>query len=75
MGPKSRYIPAMLDTDKIRVLREKAGLTQELAAKAAGKASRQWWNNIESGKQLNIGLSTLNEIAQVLKTSAKDLLK
>lgn len=75
MRKREGYNPAMLDTDKIKDLRGKAELTQDEAAKAAGFKSRQGWNNIESGKRTNIGLATLNRVAKVLKTTAKDLLK
>jgi transcriptional regulator with XRE-family HTH domain len=64
-----------LDTDKIKSLREKLGLTQEQAAERAGFKTRQAWNNIESGRQASIGLSTLDKIATALGTTAKNLLK
>lgn len=75
MKQSGGYIPAMLDTTKIRKLRERAGLTQDEAAAAAGFTGRQGWNNIETGKRDNIELATLNRIAKVLDTRARDLLK
>jgi transcriptional regulator with XRE-family HTH domain len=64
-----------LNCDKIRELREKAGLTQEEAARRAGLHTRQNWNNIESGRRTNVTLSTLEAIAQALGVRAADLLK
>jgi transcriptional regulator with XRE-family HTH domain len=64
-----------LDTDKIKYLREKLGLTQEQAAERAGFKTRQAWNNIESGRQASISLATLEKIASALGTTAKKLLK
>jgi transcriptional regulator with XRE-family HTH domain len=65
----------MLDTAKVKALREKAGLTMQAAADAAGFKSRQHWNIIESGKGKNITLETLGQIAKALGVKAKDLLK
>lgn len=64
-----------LDTAKIRRLRESLKFTQEQAAERAGLASRQHWNNIESGRQVNISLAVLERIAAALGVKAKDLLK
>jgi DNA-binding XRE family transcriptional regulator len=73
------YKPAilwwMLDLEKIKVAREKAGLTQQQAAESAGFKTRQAWNRIENGAQANIGLDTLAKIAKVLKVKPRDLLK
>lgn len=65
----------MLDTEKIKALREKLGLTQEQAANKAGLESRQAWNKIEAGRQPSITLTTLDKIAAALGVKAKDLLK
>lgn len=75
MNQANEYDPAVLDTEKIKSLRERVGLSQDAAAKAAGYSGRQWWHNIESGQQTNIELATLNRIAKVLNTKAKSLLK
>ena len=64
----------LFDTEKLRALREKLGLTQDEAAKAAGFKSRQAWNNIESGRQLPT-LPTLERIAAAVKVKPKELLK
>ncbi|MGE5611211.1 MAG: helix-turn-helix domain-containing protein [Bacillota bacterium] len=65
----------MLDVEKIRELREKAGLTQQQAAELAKLKSRQHWNEIESGRQTNITMDTLERIASALGVKAKGLLK
>lgn len=65
----------ILDTGKIRGLREQAGLTQQQAAEKAGLESRQRWHQIESGSTPNIELDTLDRIAKALGVKAKDLLK
>jgi transcriptional regulator with XRE-family HTH domain len=72
---KKPTIKVMLDTEKIRQLRESKDLTMEQAASAAGLASRQRWFQIESGAQTNIELSTLNSLATALGVNAKELLK
>jgi len=64
-----------LDTNKLKRLRENAGLTQDQAAKLAGMPNRQRWNDIESGRKANVTLSTLDAICSALKCSAQDLLK
>ena len=70
----------MLDTAKLKALREKRGLTQEQAALAAGlseteRSARQRWNAIESGRRPSINLTTLDKIARALGVKARDLLK
>lgn len=65
----------MLDTDKLRKLRERLELTQEEAAQKAGLRSRQHWNKIENDKEGAITLATLDKIASALGVKAKDLLK
>lgn len=64
----------MLDKEKLRRAREKASMTQEEAAGAAGLSSRQAWNNIERGRT-DVTLTTLDRIAKALGVKAKDLLK
>lgn len=64
-----------LDTDKIKRLREAAGLTQEEAAKRAGLRSRQHWYKIETDDGANVTLETLEKVARALKTKAKELIK
>jgi DNA-binding XRE family transcriptional regulator len=70
-----RYNAAMLDIEKLRKLREKAGLSQEDAAKRAGLNSRQAWYNIESGLQANVTMTTLDSLAKALGVKARDLVK
>lgn len=67
----------VLDTDKMRELREKLGLSMEEAARRAGFASRQRWYEIEAGRgsRTNVKIETLNRIAAALGVKAKDLLK
>lgn len=65
----------VLDTGKMRQLREKLGLTQEQAAERAGLPSRARWNDIESGRKINITLGTLDAIAKALHVHGADLLK
>lgn len=64
-----------LDVEKIRELREKAGMSQAEAAEKAGLKTRQRWHQIESGTITNIELDTLERIATALSVRAKDLLK
>ena len=64
-----------LDTEKIRNLREKSGMSQSQAAEKAGLNTRQRWHQIESGAITNIELDTLEKIAKALGAKAKDLLK
>jgi transcriptional regulator with XRE-family HTH domain len=64
-----------VDNNKIKVLREKLGLSQADAADKAGLKSRQAWWNIESGHQANLTIAILEQIAAALGVRAKDLLK
>src|SRR4051794_29285854 len=65
-----------LDTDKLRILREGLGMTQEQAGAAAGfRSARQAWNHFESGRQSRITLATLWKLAAALKVEARELLK
>ena len=65
----------MIDTQKIRALREGLDLTQEQAAGRAGLGGRQRWNDIESGRKSGVTVETLEKIAKALGVKAKDLLK
>jgi transcriptional regulator with XRE-family HTH domain len=65
----------MIDLAKIKSLREKLGLTQDDAAMRAGFASRQRWNDIESGRKASVTVNTLEQIAKALGVKGKDLLK
>lgn len=64
-----------MNTDKIKTLRERLGLSQDDAARKAGFKGRQYWYNIESGKRTNIKIDTLEAIAKALGVKAADLLK
>jgi len=64
-----------LDVEKIKLLRERRGLSQEDAARLAGLAGKQRWNKIEKGLVPNITLATLEAIAKALGCRAGDLLK
>lgn len=65
----------MIDTEKIRRLREAKDLTQDEAAKGARMKDRSHWNHIETGRRKNITLDLLDRVARVLGVKAKDLLK
>ncbi len=65
----------VLDTAKVRRLREKKGMSQTQAAIAAGFNTRQRWYEVESGHKPNVTIDTLNRIAAALGVRAKDLLK
>jgi transcriptional regulator with XRE-family HTH domain len=65
----------MLDTDKVKKLREAAGLTFEQAAEKAGFTSGQQWYLIESDRRANVKLDTLGKIASALGVDAADLLR
>ena len=72
----SRIVSGMgLDTDKIRNLRERLGLTQEQAAEKAGLSSRQSWDNIEAGRQPKLQLDILERVADALGLNLHDVLK
>src|SRR5690349_3925257 len=63
------------DLGKVRSKREKLGLSQEEAITRSGNGGRQARYAIDSGRRSNITWSTLNAIARVFETTAKDLLK
>jgi transcriptional regulator with XRE-family HTH domain len=64
-----------VDTNKIRELRERLGLTQEAAARRAGLRGAAVWNDIEKGRRANLTVATLERVAQALGTHARELLK
>jgi transcriptional regulator with XRE-family HTH domain len=65
----------ILDTAKIRTLREGRGLSQEEAATLAGLSGRARWSEVESGRLTNITMETLEKMAKALGVKAKELLK
>lgn len=75
--PREGYHPRSMpiDIEKIKALREKKGLTQVHAAKLAGLANRQHWNQIESGLRDNLTIKSLEKVAEALGVRGKDLLK
>lgn len=62
----------MLRNDEVRRRRETLTLTMEEAAKRAGLASRQKWNDLEKTAR-DPRLSTLLALAQALQCSIADL--
>lgn len=69
-----RKLARVLNIERIRALREKAGLSQADAAKLAGFNSRASWNHVESGRRANVTLEMLARIAKALKCKPRDLL-
>jgi len=65
----------ILNCMKIKELREGRGLSQEEAAKLAGIGGRQQWNDVESGRRVNLTLDTLERVAKALNAKPRDLLK
>jgi transcriptional regulator with XRE-family HTH domain len=65
----------VLDFEKVRRLRIRRKLSMSQAAAAAGLRGRQRWYQIESGKQANLTIDTLNKVAAALGVRGKDLLK
>lgn len=65
----------MVDTERIRQLREKKGLTLAQAAEAAGFKNRQQWHGIESGAVDNPKLQTIEAVAAALEVKASTLIK
>lgn len=63
-----------VDIVRIKELREKKGWTLQQAAEAAGMNSRQRWSDIESGRNPDLRVTTLEAIAKALGVSAKSLL-
>lgn len=59
---------------KIKALRKRAGLTQRELAKKIGLNSHSTINYIETGRENNPTVKTLDKIANALNTSLEDLL-
>ena len=64
----------VLDTVKIRALREARGWSMADAAKAAGFTGRAQWYDVESGRKPNVTLETLGKIADALGVDPRELL-
>ncbi|MEM1012521.1 MAG: helix-turn-helix transcriptional regulator [Planctomycetota bacterium] len=70
--PMTTSVP--LDLDKLKQLRADAGLTMAEAAERARLSGRQAWYAIESGRNADVRVSTLERIAAALGTTARELL-
>jgi transcriptional regulator with XRE-family HTH domain len=64
----------MVESSKIKRIREKLGLSQEKLARLAD-VSNNTIINIEAGKQGNPTIETLKRIARALNTPIEDLIK
>lgn len=64
----------MIQSTKIKQLREKKGLSQEKLARLAN-VSNNTMVNIESGKQTNPTIETVSKIAKALDVEIEELLK
>ncbi len=64
----------MLDVAKLKQARERKGMSQAAAAAKAG-VSRQRWNDIESGRKVNIELDTLGAIAACVGIDPAELIR
>ena len=64
----------MVESSKIKRLREKLGLSQERVARLAD-VSNNTIINIEAGKQQNPTIETLKKIANALNVPIEDLIK
>lgn len=64
----------MIQSTRIKKLREKKGLSQEKLARLAD-VSNNTIVNIESGKQTNPTIETVSKIAKALDVSIEELLK
>ena len=64
----------MVQSDKIKKLREKLGLSQEKLARLAD-VSNNTIVNIEAGKQQNPTVETIKKIAKALGVSIEELVK
>lgn len=60
--------------DRLRELREDAGLTLEQAGERAGM-DKSAWHNIESGRRQNPTLTTLRAMAEALGISLEELFR
>lgn len=65
----------IIDTEKIKELREGRQLSQAEAATLAGMSARTRWSEVESGRLTNVTLATLVKMGKALGVKAKDLLK
>ena len=65
----------MVDFERIRKLRERAGLSKSRMAQKAGFATTQQWHAIEVGRRPDLRISTIDRIAAALGVKARDLLK
>lgn len=64
----------MVESNKVKKLREKLGLSQEKLARLAD-VSNNTIINIESGKQQNPTIETVKKIANALGVSIEELVK
>lgn len=64
----------MVESNKVKKLREKLGLSQERLARLAD-VSTNTIINIESGKQQNPTIETIKKIANALGVSIEELVK
>ena len=64
----------MVESSKIKRLREKLGLSQEMLARLAD-VSNNTIINIEAGKQQNPTFDTIKKIAKALNVPIEDLIK
>ena len=64
----------MVESNKVKKLREKLGLSQERLARLAD-VSTNTVINIESGKQQNPTIETVKKIANALGVSIEELVK
>lgn len=64
----------MVESIKVKKLREKLGLSQEKLARLAD-VSNNTIINIESGKQQNPTIETIKKIAKALNVSIEELVK
>jgi transcriptional regulator with XRE-family HTH domain len=75
MGPPPIPESALRDRLRfnLRALRQARGLTVQSAA-ALAKVHWRHWQKIEAG-EINVGLQTLQRLAQAMKVDAADLLR
>lgn len=64
----------MLDTARMENRRRELSLSQEEAARRAGLAGRQAWQNIASGRKANVTLETLQKISKALDCDPRELI-
>jgi transcriptional regulator with XRE-family HTH domain len=63
-----------LSTEKLTAARERAGITQAQAARAASMTPQQW-HNVESGQRPDPRISTVARMARVCRAPLDDLLE